>query len=272
MKTNYPSKQDTGYSFVNGTIMMAQTDSIRTAAPFKNLFPIREDILNRIVTDMEQHGFDSGHPIVVWSGKKLTVVDGHTRLLAAIKLGIEAIPVVFREFANEKAALEYAIGSQRNRRNLTDAELMRCLSALDKRKKTGRPQKGDTVSGKSAERTAVLLGTSRSKVEKIRSINAHAAEDIKTAVLSGKLSVNKAYVVTMEKVNTDTFKTEAEKKKAFMVALEIDITKIIKTRIGLEQKRHPDFLLTGKEAAELLKKLSTMIKTELNNLTKKGNN
>ena len=239
MKTNCPSKRDGGRTFVNGTIMMAQTDSIRTAAPFKNLFPIREDILSRIMTDMEQHGFDSGHPIVVWSGKKLTVVDGHTRLLAAINLGIEAIPVVFREFANEKAALEYAIGSQRNRRNLTDAELMRCLSALDKRKRAGRPQKGDTISGKSAERTAVLLGTSRCKVEKIRTINDHAAEDIKAAVLSGKLSINKAYVVTMEKVNTGKFKTEAEKKKAFLTALKIDIIKIIKTRIALEQKRHP---------------------------------
>ena len=83
MKTNYPSKPEPGFNFVNGTIMMAKIDSIRTAAPFKTLFPIREDVLNRIVTDMEQHGFDSGHPIVVWSGKKLTVVDGHTRLLAA---------------------------------------------------------------------------------------------------------------------------------------------------------------------------------------------
>ena len=266
MKTNCPSKRDGGRTFVNGTIMMAQTDSIRTAAPFKNLFPIREDILNRIMTDMKQHGFDGGHPIVVWSGKKLTVVDGHTRLLAAIKLGIEAIPVVFREFANEKAALEYAIGSQRNRRNLTDAELMRCLSALDRRKKTGPSKSSAADQGKSAERTAVLLGTSRGKVEKIRSINAHAAEDIKAAVLSGKLSVNKAYVVTMEKVNTERFESEADKRKAFLFALEIDITKIIKTRIALEQKRHPDFRLTKKEAAKLLKEISATLKTELDKL------
>ena len=272
MKTNYPSKQDTCFTFVNGTIMMAQTDSLRTAAPFKDLFPIREDILNRIMTDMKQHGFDSGHPIVVWSGKKLTVVDGHTRLLAAINLGIEAIPIVFREFADEKAALEYAIGSQRNRRNLTDAALMKCISALDKRKKTGRPKNGDVLPGKSADRTAMLLGTSRIKVEKIRSIIDHAPEEIKEAIRSGNLTINKAYVVTMEKVNTDMFKTEADKKKAFMVALEIDITKIIKTRIGLEQKRHPDFRISGKEATELLKNLRAMLKTELDKLTMKGTN
>ena len=99
-----------------------------------------------------------------------------------------------------------------------------------------------------------------------------AAEDIKAAVLSGKLSVNKAYVVTMEKVNTGKFKTEAEKKKAFLTALKIDIIKIIKTRIALEQKRHPDFRLTGKEAAKLLKEFSKTLKTELDKLTMKGTN
>ena len=231
MKNNTLHSPENGYSIVIGKQVIVNTNSLRTAEPFKSLFPIRETDLDKIADDMKKHGFDHAHPIIVWAGHKFTVVDGHTRLAAARRLGIDAIPVVIREFRNEKDALEYAIDSQRNRRNLSDAEMMRCLSALDKRKKTGRPQKGDTVSGKSAERTAVLLGTSRSKVEKIRSINAHAAEDIKAAVLSGKLSVNKAYVVTMEKVNTDTFKTEAEKKKAFMVALEIDITKIIKTRI-----------------------------------------
>ena len=200
MKTNYPSRRDGGRTFVNGTIMMAQTDSIRTAAPFKNLFPIREDILNRIMTDMKQHGFDSGHPIVVWSGKKLTIVDGHTRLLAAIKLGFPQVPVILKEFTDEADALEYAIGSQRNRRNLTDAEMMKCISALDQRKKKG-PQKDRAALGKSADRTAMILGTSRSRVEKIRSILAHAPEEIKDAIKSGNLTINKAYVITMEKVN-----------------------------------------------------------------------
>lgn len=270
MKTNYPSKQENGFNFVNGTIMMAQTDSICTAAPFKNLFPIREDVLNRIVTDMEQHGFDSGHPIVVWSGKKLTVVDGHTRLLAAIKLGIKAIPVVFREFANEKAALEYAIGSQRNRRNLTDAELMKCISALDQRKKKG-PQK-DRPHGKSADRTAMLLGTSRIKVEKIRSIIDHAPEEIKEAIRSGNLTINKAYVITMEKVKTDKYSNTDEFRKGRLAALGLDIGKIAKSRIEFELKRAPSIQLTKKEAAELLTVISATLIIELDKLTKKGNN
>ena len=269
MKTNYPSKQETGFNFVNGTIMMAKTDSIRTAAPFKNLFPIREDVLNRITTDMEQHGFDSGHPIVVWAGKKLTLVDGHTRLLAATNLGIEAIPVVIRVFADEKAALEYAISSQRNRRNLTEAELMKCVSALDKRKKTG-PQKDRATLGKSADRTAILLGTSRGIVEKIRSILAHAPEEIKGAVKSGSLTINKAYVITMEKRKTNGFADKKELRAAMLAELKRNLTKSFNACIAQLKRKYPDTRLTGKEAAELLKELSEILKTELDKLTQKG--
>lgn len=270
MKTNYPSKQDAGCTFVNGTIMMAKTDSLRTAAPFKDLFPIREDIMNRIMTDMKQHGFDSGHPIVVWSGKKLTVVDGHTRLLAAIKLGIETIPVVVREFANEKAALEYAIGSQRNRRNLTDAELMKCISALDHRKKKG-PQK-DCPHGKSADRTAMLLGTSRIKVEKIRSIIDHAPEEIKEAIRSGNLTINKAYVITMGKRKVSKCRDEDELRAAMAEELQKGLIKVVRDIIVDLKKKYPGILLTGEQAAEVLKVACATLKTELDKLTEKGTN
>lgn len=272
MKTNYPSKQDAGCTFVNGTIMMAKTDSLRTAAPFKDLFPIREDILNRIMTDMKQHGFDSGHPIVVWSGKKLTVVDGHTRLLAAIKLGIEAIPIVFREFADEKVALEYAIGSQRNRRNLTDAELMKCISALDKRKKTGRPKNGDVLPGKSADRTAMLLGTSRIKIEKIRSIIDHAPEEIKEAIRSGNLTINKAYVITMGKRKVSKCRDEDELRAAMAEELQKGLIKVVRDIIVDLKKKYPGILLTGEQAAEVLKVACATLKTELDKLTEKGTN
>ena len=269
MKTNYPSKQGAGNTFVNGTIMMAQTDSIHTATPFKNLFPIREDVLNRIVTDMEQHGFDSGHPIVVWSGKKVTVVDGHTRLLAAIKLGIETIPVVFRDFANEKAALEYAIGSQRNRRNLTDAELMRCITALDKRGKAGRPRIGEP-GGRSATRTGAILGISRVKVEKIRSLLDHAPEEIRDAVRSGNLTINRAYVITMEKVKTDKCRNEDELRAMMAAELKTGLVKAVKSCIAEIKKKYPDFRLTEKEAKELMKEIRAIFKTELDKLTQKG--
>ena len=271
MKTNYPSKPEPGFNFVNGTIMMAKTDTIRTAAPFKTIFPIREDVLNRITTDMKQHGFDSGHPIVVWAGKKLTVVDGHTRLLAATNLGIEVIPVVLREFADENAALEYAIGSQRNRRNLTDAELMKCISALDKRKKTGRPKNRNIALGRSASATAQLLGTSRGKVEKLRAINDHGTETIKLAVLSGELTANRAYIITMEARRMNDCKSEDEFKSARLILLEKSISKGIRERTDLELRKHPDVRYAPAEIHAMKGKIISKLDEALGKL-KKGKN
>ena len=80
--------------------------------------------------------------------------------------GLLNIPVVTKEFATEVDALEYAISSQRNRRNLTEAEMFSCIHELDKRKSEGRPPKtatGVAVSGRSSEQTAKLLKTSAAK-------------------------------------------------------------------------------------------------------------
>ena len=60
--------------------------SLKMEEPFRNLFPIRQTVLAEIIDDMNVNGFDFGHPIVVW---KMIVVDGHTRLKAAIAAGLE---------------------------------------------------------------------------------------------------------------------------------------------------------------------------------------
>lgn len=95
--------------------------SLKMEEPFRNLFPIRQTVLAEIIDDMNVNGFDFGHPIVVW---KMIVVDGHTRLKAAIAAGLETVPVICRQFNDENEALEYAIRCQRNRRNLTNGELL----------------------------------------------------------------------------------------------------------------------------------------------------
>ena len=172
--------------------------------------------------------------------------------------------IVFRD-RDFLVALEYAIDSQRNRRNLTDAELMRCITALDKRKKPGPREKGVTP-GKSAARTGSILGISQVKVEKIRSLLDHAPEEIKEAVRSGSLTINKAYVITMEKVKTDKCRNKDEFRTARLEALSLDTGKIAKSHIEFELKRPPSIHLTKKEAAKLLKEISTTLKTELDKL------
>ena len=179
-------------------ISMMPTLEIRTASPFKDLFPIRETTLNEIVEDMKKNGYDYAHPITIWAGHKVTVVDGHSRLKAALQVGMSKIPIMLRNFADEEEALQYAIHSQSGRRNLTDAELLNCISLIDTKYSRGGSSKASREAfGKSAQKTADILGISKTKVEKLRTVNDHASNQIKDAVLNGELSVNKAYNETM---------------------------------------------------------------------------
>ena len=179
-------------------ISMMPTLEIRTASPFKDLFPIRETTLNEIVEDMKKNGYDYAHPITIWAGHKVTVVDGHSRLKAALQVGMSKVPIMLRNFADEEEALQYAIHSQSGRRNLTDAELLNCISLIDTKYSRGGSSKATREAfGKSAQKTADLLGISRGKVEKLRTVNDHASSQVKDAILNGELSVNKAYNETM---------------------------------------------------------------------------
>ena len=182
-------------------LTMVDPDTVKTSSPFKDLFPVRPNDLEKVEESMKSSGYDSAHPIILWAGHDLTVVDGHTRLAAAQKLMFPRIPAIRKNFKDEAEALEYAIRSQVNRRNLSDAELLNCLTELDKRKKSG-PAKSlasrDAKPGKSSEQTAKLLGVSQAKVERLRTVNDHASDEIKEAVKSGAMSANKAYEATME--------------------------------------------------------------------------
>jgi ParB-like chromosome segregation protein Spo0J len=166
--------------------------------PFSDLMPIRRDIQERITMSMQERGFDPSKPINVWLQENV-VVDGHTRRNAALAVGIEVL-ACFRDFKDEDEALDYAIANQRDRRNLRDAELASLVLVVDKRKRMGRPLKevasSEATFGKSSSDTAALVGTSRTKVEKVREIEEYAKEtgdsEEKDAVLAGKKSINMA--------------------------------------------------------------------------------
>ena len=263
------------YVFVSSEeVSMLDPTIIKTASPFKDLFPVREAELDRVVESMKADGYDSAHPIILWAGHNVTVVDGHTRLAAAKKLLFAQIPVIHKEFKDEAEALEYAIKSQRNRRNLTDADLLRCVTELDKRMKEGRPGKTATnlaVNGRSSENTAKLLGTSRGKVEKIRTINDHASDEVKEAVKSGKLSVNKAYNETQDTRKQEQFETEEDLMLARQTTLQDSICGLIRNRIQREMKKYPGSPFSEEASAEMLQAIIETIKNEFKHITRKGN-
>ena len=186
-------------------------DRITKKTPFMGLFPDQPDKIEAISEHMKKFGFDTSQPIILWDCKELEpdkknpfyIIDGHTRYDAAKKANLNTGVYVSRvKFRNEKEALEYAIHKQRDRRNMDNAALMKCIKAVDSLKRKGQRTdlaSSEAKSGKSADETAKAVGTSKTKVEKVRTIETHADDKTKEAVKSGKKSINKAYNEVQEK-------------------------------------------------------------------------
>jgi hypothetical protein len=107
---------------------------IETHETFTSLFPIKKEVLSKIEEHIKESQFLISHPLDLakWGDLMEPVcIDGHTRLQAAKNLGLEEVPVITHELDSEDEALELAIHLQRNRRNMTDAEIIACIQALD---------------------------------------------------------------------------------------------------------------------------------------------
>src|SRR5208337_4057698 len=105
--------------------------------PFKSLFAIRENIKNAIRSHMQEHGYDESKPVDVWKrsgtdGFDYVLVDGFTRTQAAKEAGRLTVTAYLHAFDSVEEARDYAIHTQRNRRNLSDAEITSVLSLIDK--------------------------------------------------------------------------------------------------------------------------------------------
>jgi ParB family chromosome partitioning protein len=167
---------------------------LKVEAPFSTLFPVGEDTLEGIRLDMESNGYDDAFPIIVWKEKGI-VVDGHTRFTAALAVGLETVPVLIRNFEDEDDAILYAFHLQRNRRNLADEDILRCLQVLDSidtHREGGGEGDKRTRREKIKER-ASELGTSESKIDKARKVMEHADDAIREAVETGEKSINQAF-------------------------------------------------------------------------------
>ena len=181
---------------------------IKEKSPFNTLFAIDPDTYGAVVANMDINGYDPAFPIILWND---IVVDGHTRLIAARTLGLKEIPVQQKEFENEKQALDYAIHNQRDRRNLSEAEILHCIEAIDapiSKKEAG--SKGGKISKtpsgskivdasktKTHVETAKKLKIGQTKVLDARTVLADA--DAKADVESGKKTISKAAKEVREK-------------------------------------------------------------------------
>jgi len=169
--------------------------------PFASIFPIGNNTLESIKQDMKTNGFDQVFPIVTWAGKNI-VVDGHTRFAAAKALGIEEVPVLFKDFENEDDAILYSFHIQRNRRNMSDDDILRCLELLDTIHEGSHKEESldtpELTRKETNEIRARELGISPHKVDKARKVLDHGTEEIRNSVNKGEKSINKAFQEVQE--------------------------------------------------------------------------
>jgi ParB family chromosome partitioning protein len=197
---------------------MMKTSAIRTKTPFSDLFDINPRVLDEITKSMSEKGYDENFPITLWED---VVIDGHTRLSAAIANNIAEVPVYQKEFKDEQEALDYAIHNQRARRNLSEAELLRCIAVVDKPlTKAEAGHKGGTSNLKTKiakdvpthKKTAEVLGIGESKVSDARTVLADA--DASKAVAKGEKTITGAAKEIREK--------KSKKEKVVKVVLSVD--------------------------------------------------
>ncbi len=189
-------------------------EKIKTHPTFEGIFRIDQELLARIEQDMREGRYDISQPIILatWEGQKeLVCIDGHTRLQAAKNAGIEKVPFFKHEFDTEQEAIEKAVKLQRNRRNMTDAEIIAVIEAIDRKKPRGGDRRSeeakskkssDTIEksgSKSAAGTAEKLGVSTTKVDRTRCVLNHGDPETIEAVKNGEMLINQACQETREK-------------------------------------------------------------------------
>ncbi len=121
------------------------------------------------------------------------MVDGHTRLRAAIKAGQKTISSELREFVDLEAAMQFAYNRQKSRRNITGGQLvMAVVKARESRK--GK----DQLSTKDLSK---MIGFSTSQVDFARQLVRRGKSAEIQVVLDGDASLKTAYLTMKKREN-----------------------------------------------------------------------
>ena len=203
------------------------------------LFKIDSDTFDKISKSMKESGYDTSQPIVVGRIKGIgdLLVDGHTRLKAAIETGIKEIPVKIKNFENLEDAQFYTFKRQSERRNLTQSDILNASMLLEKKKKRDG-------SGRSTDKLSQELGVSASTIQHAQTVARNASENDLKAINDGEKSINEVYqgikkknAKEIENTKVSTQKTKLEKQNSEIKRIE-GIAEINEIESSLEDSIH----------------------------------
>jgi ParB-like chromosome segregation protein Spo0J len=269
---------------VRASIEIMPPSMLKTEAPFSGIFPVQNSVLQKIIGRIKKSGYDTAYPIIAWRrGNDRIVLDGHTRLQAALAAGLENVPVTLREFDDPVDALDYAVSQQIERRNLSPADMLRYVTEADKLFKAGRKKlapdgaNSEPPKGKSAAKLAEVMHVSPRKVERLRKIAKDGSEATKQALSKGEISINKAYDNTVAecaaKSQNDEIVSDLSREEQFKLAQRLRLKNIpdnliaaLEKEVKFEKSHYPFLHYTDKQIASIKELLLSRIDSVLNQL------
>jgi protein gp37 len=186
------------------SVFQTTRDKMLPRKPFTELYPQKETVIEAITASMVKDTFLKDHPITLgtwpgYGGKHPAIIDGNTRWICAGKANLVKLFAVLHEFDNEEEAVQYARRCQRERRNLTDAEILEDLEQNPIPKRQG--ERTDLVQSCTKLTTRKEIASEKYDVsprtaQEILNVGDNAPEEIKQAVKSGEMSINQAAAKT----------------------------------------------------------------------------
>lgn len=189
---------------------------------FKNLFLPDPKLITQLAARMRAHGFDQARPIDVWKngagrGRHI-VLDGHQRLAAAKKAGLETVHVVYREPVDYDAALLWAAQQQGVRRNASREQqalgVLRAMWAKDGKFRTTRE-------------LAALYKFAAPTIDRAKQLLQQGNDSEILAVLEGTHGLRKGYELMLKRINKKTDKPAASKRPPILTVLRDALAKAI---------------------------------------------
>ena len=101
--------------------MKLDIETIKVLSPYKELFPIDKDLLNKLINKLELDGLNGQESIVYRYIKNIgyVLVYGHTILEAATQAGLVYVDAIRVDFEDEEQAIKYALDRHEKKQALS---------------------------------------------------------------------------------------------------------------------------------------------------------
>jgi len=197
--------------------------------------PLTDEQLSLLEADILKNGCYA--PIIV--NEDLVIIDGHNRYMICEKHGLPYRLAVF-SFEDDLEAKEWALDTQKSRRNLTVNELckiaMKLRPEIEARAKANQGERTDISATlpksqpvDTRKELAEAVGVGERTMGKAMKIEDEAPQAVKDAVDSGELSIHQGYNLTKELQEMDL--PDEEQEAAAMEAVEREIKRKQESKI-----------------------------------------